>query len=133
MLESLGRYQEANAALEQASIDAELAGDRTLTAQARVALTTVTGDRLANESVGMLWSRLATSAIDAANLQGGSLEARLHSNIGLVLEKAERHSEAFERFRHALSIAAQADARIASRATLNAPTPCAYGPGRAGR
>lgn len=119
VLESLGRYQEANAALEQASIDAELAGDRTLTAQARVALTTVTGDRLANESVGMLWSRLATSAIDAANLQGGSLEARLHSNIGLVLEKAERHSEAFERFRHALSIAAQADSPEPVRSILH--------------
>jgi tetratricopeptide (TPR) repeat protein len=119
VLESLGRYQEANTALEQASIYAELAGDRILTARARVALTTLTGDRLANESVGMLWSRLAAAAIDAANLQGGSIEARLHSNIGLVLEKAERHSEAFERFRHALSIAAQADSPEPVRSILH--------------
>lgn len=119
VLERLGRYQEANQALEQASIDAELAGDRTLTAKARVALTVVTGDRLANESVGMLWSRLATSAIEAAGIQGSSLEAQLHSNIGLVLEKAERHSEAFERFRHALFVATRADSPEPVRSSLH--------------
>ncbi|MGB1700577.1 MAG: tetratricopeptide repeat protein, partial [Nannocystaceae bacterium] len=97
----------------------ELAGDRDLTARSRVALTMVTGDRLANESVGLLWSRLATSAVEAASLTGSSLEARLHSNIGLVLEKAERHTEAFERFRHALSIAAEANAPQPVRSSLH--------------
>ncbi len=119
VLESLGRYQEANDVLEQASIDAELAGDVVLTAKARVALTMVTGDRLASEGVGMLWSRLATSAIEAADIQGSSLEARLHSNIGLVLEKAERHSEAFERFRHALAVGARADSPEPVRSLLH--------------
>jgi tetratricopeptide (TPR) repeat protein len=118
-LEADGKPEEAEHALIDAAVAAEVSGDDQTLADIRILLAVVVGDRLQRTDDGHLWAKLAKASLERI---GGDprREATLENNIGLILDEEGKFEEELEHKLRALELLEQAEsATVLQRAGIH--------------
>jgi tetratricopeptide (TPR) repeat protein/tRNA A-37 threonylcarbamoyl transferase component Bud32 len=104
MLQSLGRLDEAHAAMREAFAEAGEAGHDLVALEAASALTILVGHRLARPESGLVWSEFTRVLIGRLGLRGSLYEGDYHDHVGIVRDDLGEYQAALESYGRALEL-----------------------------
>ncbi len=103
-LAALGRYDEAEADLEEALVQAGGAGQDILVAKAATKLVAVVGGALARYDDALRWGRIASMTLERLNLDKHVVVATMLSNVGRVHHSRREFDQALAAFQDSLQM-----------------------------
>jgi tetratricopeptide (TPR) repeat protein/predicted Ser/Thr protein kinase len=104
LLQKLGRFDDAHAAMKKAFTEAGEAGHDLVALEAASGLTTLVGHRLARPESGLVWSEFSRVLIGRLGLGGSLYEGEYHDNVGVLRDDLGEYQAALDSYRRALEL-----------------------------
>jgi tetratricopeptide (TPR) repeat protein/predicted Ser/Thr protein kinase len=104
LLEKLGRFDEAHAAMKEAFAEAGEAGHDLVALEAANGLTMLVGHRLARPESGLVWSEFTRVLIGRLGLGGSPYEGDYHDYVGVLRDDLGEYQAALDSYGRALEL-----------------------------